>query len=116
MEERNLHRRGPAPHNRSRRRGPDQADSAHVGQAMTSQLSGRVLYLNPMDYGTNPGVDAIAHGLQHRLETAGLELRVVFNNFARSDWREVAATTIDAAIAASFRAIVVYVLDPTEPA
>jgi ABC-type sugar transport system substrate-binding protein len=69
-----------------------------------------------MDYGTNPGVDAIAHGLQHRLETAGLELRVVFNNFARSDWREVAATTIDAAIAARFRAIVVYVLDPTEPA
>lgn len=79
---------------------------------MTSTLSGRVLYLNPMDYGTNPGVDAIAHGLQHRLKAAGLELRVVFNDFSKADWRERAATTIDAAIAARFRAIVIYVLDP----
>jgi ABC-type sugar transport system substrate-binding protein len=83
---------------------------------MTSRLSGRVLYLNPMDYGTNPGVDAIAHGLQHRLGTAGLELRVVFNDFARADARERAATTIDVAIAAKFRAVVIYVLDPMEPA
>jgi ABC-type sugar transport system substrate-binding protein len=83
---------------------------------MTSALSGRVLYLNPMDYGTNPGVDAIAHGLQHRLKTAGLELRVVFNDFARADWRERAAAAIDAAVAARFRAIVIYVLDPMEPA
>ena len=83
---------------------------------MTSALSGRVLYLNPMDYGTNPGVDAIAHGLQHRLGTAGLELRVVFNDFARPDWREQASTAIDAAVAAQFHAIVIYVLDPIEPA
>jgi ABC-type sugar transport system substrate-binding protein len=83
---------------------------------MTTALSGRVLYLNPMDYGTNPGVDAIAHGLQHRLKTAGLELRVVFNDFSKADWRERAATAIDAAIAARFRAIVIYVLDPVEPA
>jgi ABC-type sugar transport system substrate-binding protein len=83
---------------------------------MTSVPSRRVVYLNPMDYGTNPGVDAIAHGLQHRLETAGLELRVVFNDFSRSDWRERAMTAIDAAIAAKFRAIIIYVLDPTEPA
>jgi ABC-type sugar transport system substrate-binding protein len=69
-----------------------------------------------MDYGTNPGVDAIAHGLQHRLGTAGLELRVVFNNFARADWRERAGTTIDAAISAGYRAVVIYVLDPLEPA
>src|SRR5438105_3156484 len=116
MEERDLHRRGPGPHNRARRRGPDHADSAHVGQAMTSKASGRVLYLNPMDYGTNPGVDAIAHGLHHRLETSGLELRVVFNDFSRADWRERAASTIDAAIAAKFRAVVIYVLDPMEPA
>jgi len=83
---------------------------------MTAQLSGRVLYLNPMDYGTNPGVDAIAHGLQHRLGTAGLELRVVFNDFSRDDWRERAATTLDSAIASKVRAIVIYVLDPLEPA
>ncbi len=83
---------------------------------MTSHLSGRVLYLNPMDYGTNPGVDAIAHGLQHRLRAAGLELRVVFNDFTRADWRERASSTIDFAIAAEIRAIIIYVLDPTEPA
>lgn len=83
---------------------------------MTSRLTGRVLYLNPMDYGTNPGVDAIAHGLQHRLGSAGLELRVVFNDFARADSRERAGTAIDAAIAAKFRAVIIYVLDPIEPA
>jgi ABC-type sugar transport system substrate-binding protein len=83
---------------------------------MTAALSGRVLYLNPMDYGTNPGVDAIAHGLQYRLKKASLELRVVFNNFANSNWRELAATTIDAAIEAKFRAVIIYILDPTEPA
>jgi ABC-type sugar transport system substrate-binding protein len=83
---------------------------------MTSSLAGRVLYLNPMDYGTNPGVDAIAHGLHHALATAGLELRVVFNDFSRADALERANTTIDGAIAAGFRAVVIYVLDPTEPA
>jgi ABC-type sugar transport system substrate-binding protein len=79
---------------------------------MTAALSGRILYVNPMNYGTNPGVDAIAHGLQHRLGAAGLELRVVFDDFARPDWRELAESSIDAAIAARFRAIVIYVLDP----
>lgn len=77
--------------------------------------NGRVLYINPMDYGTNPGVDAIAHGLQHRLESAGLELRVVFNDFSRPDWRERAELVIDTAVNAAFRAILIYVLDPAEP-
>ena len=81
-----------------------------------AKAPGRVLYLNPMNYGTNPGVDAIAHGLQHRLAEAGLELRVVFNDFANPDWREQAATAIDAAIKRNFRAVIVYVLDPLEPA
>jgi ABC-type sugar transport system substrate-binding protein len=75
----------------------------------------RVLYINPMDYGTNPGVDAIAHGLQHSLAQGGLELRVVFYDFARPDWRDRATTAIDAAVSASCRAIVIYVLDPSEP-
>lgn len=81
----------------------------------TGTSNGRVLYLNPMDYGTNPGVDAIAHGLQHRLGEAGLELRVVFNDFSLPDWRERATRAIDAAVARSFRAVVIYVLDPAEP-
>jgi ABC-type sugar transport system substrate-binding protein len=69
-----------------------------------------------MDYGTNPGVDAIAHGLQHRLGSEGLDLRVVFNDFSRADAGQRAERTIEAAIEAAFRAIVIYVLDPTEPA
>src|SRR5258708_16786971 len=69
-----------------------------------------------MDYGTNPGVDAIAHGLQHRLARAGLELRVVFADFARPDWVDVAALAIEGAVARTFAAVVVYVLDPLEPA
>lgn len=77
---------------------------------------GRVLYINPMNYGTNPGVDAIAHGLQHRLQEAGLELRVIFNDFSLPAWRERAARAIDSAVAAAIRAVVVYVLDPAEPA
>ena len=79
-------------------------------------MSDRVLYVNPMNYGTNPGVDAIAHGLQHRLEQAGLELRVVFADFAWDGWRELASTSIEAAVDARFAAIVIYVLDPLEPA
>jgi ABC-type sugar transport system substrate-binding protein len=79
-------------------------------------MNDRVLYVNPMNYGTNPGVDAIAHGLKHRLEQAGLELRVVFADFAWDGWRELASTSIDAAVAARFAAIVIYVLDPLEPA
>jgi ABC-type sugar transport system substrate-binding protein len=69
-----------------------------------------------MDYGTNPGVDAIAHGLHHTLAAAGLELRVVFNDFSRADALERANTMIDRAITAGFRAVVIYVLDPNEPA
>lgn len=79
-------------------------------------MSERVLYINPMSYGTNPGVDAIAHGLQHRLEQAGLELRVVFADFAWDGWREVASASIEDAVAAHYAAIVIYVLDPLEPA
>jgi ABC-type sugar transport system substrate-binding protein len=75
-----------------------------------------VLYVNPMDYGANPGVDAIAHGLHHRLSVAGLELRVVFADFARPDWVDVATRAIDGAVARSFAAVVAYVLDPLEPA
>lgn len=75
-----------------------------------------MLYVNPMAYGTNPGVDAIAHGLQHRLAIAGLELRVVYADFAVPDWLEIETRAIEAAVAAHYRAIVIYILDPAEPA
>ena len=38
----------------------------------------RVLYLNPLALGGNPAIDAIAYGLQHGLQAAGNELRVLF--------------------------------------
>jgi ABC-type sugar transport system substrate-binding protein len=76
----------------------------------------RVLYLNPMTYQTNPGVDAIAHGLQHRLAGAGVELRVVWADFATPDWLAVSERAIDAALAQRFDAVIVYVLDPEQPA
>lgn len=76
----------------------------------------RILYLNPMDYGTNPGVDAIAHGLDHRVRQAGAELRVVFAHFTRPDALEIQLNAIEAAIRGGIDAIVLYVLDPTQPA
>src|ERR1700730_16658817 len=76
----------------------------------------RVLYLNPMTYETNPGVDAIAHGLQHRLAGAGVDLRVVWADFAEPDWLEVSGRAIDSALVKGFDAVIVYVLDPEQPA
>jgi ABC-type sugar transport system substrate-binding protein len=76
----------------------------------------RVLYLNPMDYGRNPGVDAIAHGLHHRLERGGVELVVEFTDFADPDWLQAQEGAIRAAIDAGVAGIVLYVLDPAQPA
>jgi len=76
----------------------------------------RVLYLNPMDYGRNPGVDAIAHGLHHRLERGGVELVVEFTDFADPDWLHAQEAAIRAAIDAGVAGIVLYVLDPAQPA
>lgn len=78
--------------------------------------SRRVLYLNPMTYETNPGVDAIAHGLQHRLAGADVDLRVVWADFATPDWLEVSEQAIDSALAKGFDAVILYVLDPEQPA
>jgi len=76
----------------------------------------QVLYINPMAYGANPGVDAIAHGLDHRLGQADIELRVIVADFARPDWPRLQAEAIGAGIAAKVDGIVVYVLDPLQPA
>lgn len=76
----------------------------------------RVLYVNPMDYGTNPGVDAIAHGLDHRLRSAGASLEVAYVHFTRPDALQTQVDLITSAAAARFDAIVLYVLDPEQPA
>src|SRR5439155_4337774 len=41
----------------------------------------RTLYVNPLGYGENIGIDAIAHGLQHRLSQDEIEMRVVYADF-----------------------------------
>jgi ABC-type sugar transport system substrate-binding protein len=76
----------------------------------------RVLYVNAMEYGANQGVDAIAHGLQHTLDQAGTEMRTIFADFRQENWQKAQADAVLAGIEASVDGIVVYVLDPNEPA
>src|SRR5437660_1114476 len=82
-------------------------------------MSRRALFVCPMDYGANPGVDAITHGLDNRLREDGTELEVAFADFRRPDAAAASAQAIDSAVAEGFAAIVIYVLDPlrdSEPA
>jgi ABC-type sugar transport system substrate-binding protein len=76
----------------------------------------RVLYLSPMEYGRNPGVDAIAHGLRHRLARDGVELAVEFTDFARPDCLQAQEAAVHAGLDAGVAGIVLYVLDPAQPA
>ena|SRR5438309_172275 len=75
-------------------------------------MSPRALFTCPMDYGANPGVDAITHGLDNRLREDGTELEVAFADFRHGDAAAASARAIDAAVAEGFAAIVIYVLDP----
>jgi ABC-type sugar transport system substrate-binding protein len=75
----------------------------------------RVLYVNPMEYGTNPAVDALAHGLDHRLRKGGIELRVAYADFNIPDWLELARSAIDRAIEAKVDGMILYILDPRPP-
>lgn len=76
----------------------------------------RALYVNVMEYGAHPGLDALAHGLDHRLAKAGIELRTLTVDVRREGWLEGQSQAIRTGIAARVDAIVVYVLDPSEPA
>jgi len=75
----------------------------------------RALYVNVMEYGAHPGLDALAHGLDHRLAQAGIELRTVTVDVRRDGWLEQQSAAIHAGIAARVDALVVYILDPREP-
>ena len=48
----------------------------------------RALYVNTMDYGNNAGVDAIAHGLSHRLAQDDIEMRVDVRRLPPAGWGE----------------------------
>jgi ABC-type sugar transport system substrate-binding protein len=76
----------------------------------------RVLYVNVLPYGAHPGIDALAHGLDHRLRQAGIELRTLTSDVRASDWIEKQTLTIQRGIDAHVEGIVVYVLDPSQPA
>lgn len=76
----------------------------------------RVLYVNAMEYGANAGVDAIAHGLVHRLRQADIEPRVLCADFRSANWAAEQAAAVRAGIEAGVDGIVVYVLDADEPA
>lgn len=76
----------------------------------------RVLYVSPMVYGANSGVDAMAHGLESRLAEHGIDLRVVCAEFRDPAWPGSAADAVRAGVAARVDAIVVWVIDPDQPA
>src|SRR5712692_7309309 len=76
----------------------------------------RVLYVNVLPYGAHPGIDALAHGLDHRLRQAGIELRTLTIDVRASDWSEKQTLATQRGIHTRVDGIVVYVLDPSQPA
>src|SRR6266446_3974143 len=76
----------------------------------------RVLYVNVLPYGAHPGIDALAHGLDDRLRQSGIELRTLTIDVRKPDWVEKQTQAIQQGIDARVDGIVVYVLDPTQPA
>jgi ABC-type sugar transport system substrate-binding protein len=76
----------------------------------------RVLYVNVLPYGAHPGIDALAHGLDHRLGQAGIELRTLTIDVREPNWVEKQTQAIQRGIDAHVDGIVVYVLDPSQPA
>jgi ABC-type sugar transport system substrate-binding protein len=75
-----------------------------------------VLYVSPMPYGANAAVDATCHGLDNALAEAGVELRLLYADFADPGWHDLAAAAVDAGIAAGVEAIVLWIVDPAVPA
>lgn len=75
----------------------------------------RVLYVNAMEYGANQGVDAIAHGLQHRLAQADIGMGTIVADFRQENWREAQSEAVRAGVEAGVDGIAVYVLDRDHP-
>ena len=75
-----------------------------------------VLYVSPMSYGANAAVDAVCHGLDDHLAEAGVELRLLYADFADSSWHHLAAEAVEAGTAAGVQAIVLWIIDPVVPA
>jgi ABC-type sugar transport system substrate-binding protein len=76
----------------------------------------RVVYVNPLPEGGNPAIDALAYGLDAAVRRAGGETRVLTTDFRLPDIGKQTADAFDAAIEGGVDAIVMYALDPTQPA
>jgi ABC-type sugar transport system substrate-binding protein len=76
----------------------------------------RVLYVNPLPEGGNPAIDALAYGLDAAVRQAGGETRVLTTDFRLPDIGQQTADAFDAGIEAGVDAIVMYALDPAQPA
>ncbi len=76
----------------------------------------RALYVSPMPYGANAAVDAVCHGLESRLASRGVEMRVAYADFADDGWRSQAGDAVRAAADGGYDAIIIWVVDPATPA
>ena len=76
----------------------------------------RVLYVSTLDYGANPAVDAIAHGLENSLHQAGISMHVMSADFRTRGWQEKQGAAVDAGISARVDGMVLYVNDADAPA
>lgn len=76
----------------------------------------RVLYVSPIEFDENPGIDMLGHGLDHALARAGIDMRVLVADFRHADFVARTATAVEAGIAAGVDGIVLYTLAPDEPA
>jgi ABC-type sugar transport system substrate-binding protein len=69
-----------------------------------------------MDYGANAALDAFSHGLDHTLAAAGIDLQVAYADFRTDGWLAQTERLIRAGVAEGLDAIVLYTIDPCEPA
>ncbi len=76
----------------------------------------RVLYVSPMAYGSNTAVDTLSHSLDHTLAAAGIELRVAYADFRGAGWIERTDSLVRAGVDAGVDAIVLWLIDASEPA
>ena len=76
----------------------------------------RVLYVNPMEVGSNAGVDVLGQALSHTLRANAVELRMITADFRREDRYEALRAAVVAGTDSKVDAIVVWVLDANEPA
>jgi ABC-type sugar transport system substrate-binding protein len=76
----------------------------------------RTLYVNPMTYGANAGIDAIAQGLRHRLKENDIEMRVLYADFRDPDCDEQTSAAIRAGVEAGVDAVMIYALTPERSA